>query len=90
MVSDAARHRVVLSAEDGIADGGVGASIVTAVRCAATEADAPRTLTMGLPRAFLPHGRAADILADAGLDGAGLAAAVLGALPATAIEGRPA
>ena len=89
MVSDAARHRVVLSAEDGMVDGGVGASIATAVRGAAPEADAPRTLTIGLPRAFLPHGRAADILADAGLDGAGLAAAVLGALPAAPNQGRP-
>ncbi|HEY1989090.1 MAG TPA: 1-deoxy-D-xylulose-5-phosphate synthase [Acidimicrobiales bacterium] len=81
MVADAARHRLVLSAEDGIAEGGVGASIATAVRGAASRGDGPRTLTLGLPRTFLPHGRAADILADAGLDGAGLAAAVLAALP---------
>ena len=37
--------------------------------------------TMGLPPALLPHGRPADILAEAGLDGAGLATAVLRALP---------
>ncbi|HEV3266664.1 MAG TPA: 1-deoxy-D-xylulose-5-phosphate synthase [Acidimicrobiales bacterium] len=85
MVADAARHRLVLSAEDGIADGGVGASIAAAVRRASPgrtseEGDGPLTETMGLPRAFLPHGRAADILADAGLDGAGLAAAVLDTL----------
>jgi 1-deoxy-D-xylulose-5-phosphate synthase len=81
MVEDAVRHRLVLSAEDGIVDGGVGASIATEVRCAALGEDAPLTLAMGLPRAFLPHGRAADILAAAGLDGSGLAAAVLGAFP---------
>ncbi|MGH9097602.1 MAG: transketolase C-terminal domain-containing protein, partial [Acidimicrobiales bacterium] len=81
MVADAARHRLVLSAEDGIADGGVGASIATAVRGVASGGDGPLTLSMGLPGTFLPHGRAADILADAGLDGAGLAAVVLATLP---------
>jgi 1-deoxy-D-xylulose-5-phosphate synthase len=86
MVEDAARHRLVLSAEDGIADGGVGASMATAVghaaRGRAMVGDAvPLTLTLGLPPAFLPHGRPADILAEAGLDGAGLATAVLRALP---------
>jgi 1-deoxy-D-xylulose-5-phosphate synthase len=85
MVEDAARHRLVLSAEDGIAEGGVGASIVGAVRRARpgrapNGGDSPLTVTMGLPPAFLPHGRAADILAEAGLDGAGLAAAALDAL----------
>ncbi|HWD51551.1 MAG TPA: transketolase C-terminal domain-containing protein, partial [Acidimicrobiales bacterium] len=80
MVADAARHRLVLSAEDGIADGGVGAAIATAVRCAGAGNDGPRTLALGLPRTFLPHGRASDILADAGLDGPGLAAAVIEAL----------
>jgi 1-deoxy-D-xylulose-5-phosphate synthase len=59
----------------------VGASIATALGCAAVGDDGPLTLTLGLPRTFLPHGRPADILADAGLDGAGLAAAVLAALP---------
>jgi len=71
MVADAARHRLVLSAEDGIADGGVGATIATALRGAAVGDDGPVTLTLGLPRAFLPHGGATRILADAGLDGAG-------------------
>ena len=81
MVADAARHRLVLSAEDGIADGGVGAAIATAVRGVAVGNDGPLTLSLGLPRAFLPHGGAARILAEAGLDGTGLAAAVLAALP---------
>jgi 1-deoxy-D-xylulose-5-phosphate synthase len=86
MVEDAARHTLVLTAEDGIADGGVGASIATGVdraaRGRAMVGDAgPLTLTKGLPSAFLPHGRPADLLAEAGLDGAGLEAAVLGALP---------
>ncbi|HEX3841422.1 MAG TPA: 1-deoxy-D-xylulose-5-phosphate synthase [Acidimicrobiales bacterium] len=86
MVEDAARHSLVLTAEDGIADGGVGASIATAVgrtaRGRAMVGDpGPFTLTQGLPSAFLPHGRPADLLAEAGLDGAGLEAAVLRALP---------
>ena len=78
LLADAATHRVVLTAEDGILEGGVGASIAQALRCSRAH-----VLPQGLPLAFLAHGKADDILAEHGLDGPGLtrtALATLGAL----------
>ena len=40
----------------------------------------PTTITLGTPLAFLPHGKPADLLANLGLDGPGIAATVLKAL----------
>ena len=42
----------------------------------------PTTITLGTPLAFLPHGKPADLLANLGLDGPGIAASVLKALDA--------
>ena len=36
----------------------------------------PPTVALGTPPAYLPHGRAADLLANLGLDGPGIAATV--------------
>ncbi len=78
MLADAARHRVVVTAEDGLRVGGAGTFLADAVERTATGAErpAPRVVTLGIPREYLPHDRADDILASAGLDGAGIAAAV--------------
>jgi deoxyxylulose-5-phosphate synthase len=42
----------------------------------------PPALTLGIPSAFLPHGKADRILAELGLDGPGVAAATMKALAA--------
>ena len=77
MVDDADAHDLVVSAEDGIADGGVGGRIEAALGRRAERAQAPAFVACGAPTDYLPHGDAADILSGLGLDGPGIAAAVL-------------
>ncbi len=74
MLDDAFDHRLVVTAEDGIIDGGVGSMVAAALRRRARPGSAPPSVvTCGLPVAYLPHGKADDILVTHRLDGAGLA-----------------
>jgi 1-deoxy-D-xylulose-5-phosphate synthase len=82
LVDDARRHDLVVTAEDGIAEGGIGAAVVSALARSADPAPAPRTITLGTPVAYLPHGKPVDLLANLGLDGPGIAATVLKSLDA--------
>src|SRR5215218_2778591 len=84
MLADAARHRVVVTAEDGIREGGVGSAIADAVGCSGSLAGAPEVLVLGTPVEFLAHGKPDAILAQLGLDGAGIVAATRRALAAPA------
>jgi 1-deoxy-D-xylulose-5-phosphate synthase len=73
MLDDAARHRVVVTVEDGIRDGGVGSAIEDELQqrdCLA------RVEVLGVPVKFLPHGKPDRILANLGLDADGIAATV--------------
>lgn len=72
MLDDACRHPVVITVEDGLAEGGIGSAVASALR--AREADRPRVRVLGIPTEYLPHGKADQILADLGLDGEGVAA----------------
>jgi 1-deoxy-D-xylulose-5-phosphate synthase len=61
----------VLTAEDGVRDGGVGSLIADAIsRCAS--GPSPRVRVLGTPVEFIQHGKPDQILADLGLDGPGL------------------
>ncbi len=82
MIADAAHHRLVVTAEDGLRTGGAGTHLADAVARAADEAKraAPPVKTLGVPRAFLPHDKADAILAGLGLDGPGVASSVRRAL----------
>jgi 1-deoxy-D-xylulose-5-phosphate synthase len=80
LLADARRHELVVTAEDGIAEGGVGAAVVSALARGADGAPVPSTIVLGTPVAYLPHGKPADLLANLGLDGPGIAATVLKAL----------
>jgi 1-deoxy-D-xylulose-5-phosphate synthase len=73
MIADAARHRLVVTCEDGIRDGGIGEMIADAVR--AERADACVEV-VGIPTRFIPQGSADRILAGFGLDADGLVATV--------------
>ncbi len=85
LLDAAADHPLVLVAEDGVAEGGVGALVTSALGAAGR--GAPRVLCAGVPVAYVAHGRSADILAELSLDAEGLAKRVRAALvPA----GRPA
>ena len=79
MLADAGRHRLVVVAEDGVAEGGAGALV--AARLAAQAPDT-RVVVAGVPMVHVPHGPADQLLAGFGLDGPGLAATVLGVRPA--------
>ncbi len=74
MLADAATHPMVLTAEDGIRDGGVGSLIADSISRLDAMATPPRVRVLGTPTAFLPHAKPAAILAGLGLDGPGLEA----------------
>jgi 1-deoxy-D-xylulose-5-phosphate synthase len=76
MLADARRHPLVVTAEDGIAEGGVGALLAAALGAMEAGTPAPPTVSLGTPAAFLPHAKPADLLANLGLDGPGIAATV--------------
>ena len=76
MLADAARHRVVIVAEDGLRDGGVGMMIAAAM----SDHGAPQCVLLGVPTRFVPHGKQDRILAQLGLDADGLTRAVREAL----------
>jgi 1-deoxy-D-xylulose-5-phosphate synthase len=77
MLADAARHPLVVTAEDGVRVGGAGSAIADAL---ATVPNAPVVVPLGTPDAYIPHGKADGILADLGLDAAGIAASVRAAV----------
>jgi 1-deoxy-D-xylulose-5-phosphate synthase len=72
MIADAAAHGAVVTVEDGIRDGGIGMTIADQVH--ALSPTAP-VRVLGIPAKFLPQGSAEKILAQLGLDAAGIAAA---------------
>ncbi len=78
MLTDAARHRLVVTVEDGVRHGGAGAFLVDAMSAQVESAGVPgpATRVLGVPRQFLAQGKADDILASLGLDGAGIAESV--------------
>ena len=76
MLADARTHGLVVTAEDGIAEGGVGALLAAALGALEAETPPPATIALGTPAAYLPHGKPAALLANLGLDGPGIAATV--------------
>jgi 1-deoxy-D-xylulose-5-phosphate synthase len=82
MLAAAAGHRLVVTVEDGIVQGGIGSQIVDGMGSLDESRAIPPVLTLGTPSAFIPHGKADQILTELGLDGPGVAAATLKALAA--------
>jgi 1-deoxy-D-xylulose-5-phosphate synthase len=78
MLADALLHQVVITVEDGVVAGGVGASIASTLRSTVQSGPLPAIVSCGLPLAYFPQGKADDILAGLGLDGPSLAQRVLG------------
>jgi 1-deoxy-D-xylulose-5-phosphate synthase len=66
----ATRYPLLLTAEDGVASGGLGAAVLEAL---APSGGAGKVRVAALPDSFLPHGKGSDILAQHGLSAAGLA-----------------
>ncbi len=80
MLADASAHRLVVTVEDGVAEGGVGSLAAGAIGRLALGGTAPPVVTVGTPLAYLPHGKPAAILASLGLDATGIAATIEKAL----------
>ncbi|MGW1281624.1 1-deoxy-D-xylulose-5-phosphate synthase [Streptomyces tsukubensis] len=74
----AARHRLVVTVEDALRTGGMGTALAQACQ---DQAVPTPVITLGLPTAFVPQGPRGTLLAEAGLDGPGITAAVLAAHP---------
>jgi 1-deoxy-D-xylulose-5-phosphate synthase len=81
LLDDAAGFDVVVTVEDGLREGGIGDAIAHAVaeRTLGTGRN-PRVEVLGVPVAYLPHGKPDAILAELGLDAAGVAASTRAAL----------
>ncbi len=77
MLADAARHDVVVTVEDGVRFGGAGMFLGDALASWVGDGQPrPPVTNLGIPRAYIPQGRPDDLLAELGLDGAGVAASV--------------
>ncbi|GAA4207431.1 1-deoxy-D-xylulose-5-phosphate synthase [Actinocatenispora rupis] len=77
----AAGHRLVVTVEDGVREGGVGQAVASSLAEAGVEVP---VRVLGLPRGYLPHAKRGDLLARYGLDAGGIAEATLAALGRTA------
>ncbi len=69
MLDQAHHHKLVVTIEDGLAEGGIGSNIALELG----KANGPRVQVLGIPTEYIPHGKADAILASLGLDGAGVA-----------------
>jgi len=84
MLADAARHRVVVTVEDGMRQGGAGMFLAEALADSLPPGTAPHVTVLGVPRTFIPQDKPDRILAGFGLDGPGVAATVRTLVDATA------
>ena len=75
MVDDALRHPVVVTVEDGLADGGVGSALADELR-RRSDGGGPKVAVLGVPDRYIPHNKPDVILAQLGLDAVGIAATV--------------
>ena len=65
----AQHHHCLISIEDGVVQGGVGEAIGACLRDAGLQTP---FLPLGIPNHFQEHGSRDELMADAGLDAAGL------------------
>ena len=90
MLDDAARHRFVLTIEDGLRSGGVGAAIADEIsERTIGSTTPPRVRVLGVPDAYIPHGKPDAILAELGLDATGITASALSLLSADQLDTPP-
>jgi 1-deoxy-D-xylulose-5-phosphate synthase len=71
MLHDLARHDLVVTIEDGLRDGGVGSAIADALRDLAP-ASGMSVRVLGVPSAYIPHGKPDVILTELGLNAEGI------------------
>jgi 1-deoxy-D-xylulose-5-phosphate synthase len=76
MLEAAGAAPLVVTVENGYVAGGAGAHLADRVIELTGVREAPPVLRLGVPDGYLPHGKPDQILAELGLDAAGIAAAV--------------
>ena len=74
LIDLAARHRLVVTIEDGVRVGGVGTRLRQDMRAAGVDTALHE---VGLPDAFLPHAERSEILAETGLTAPAIASDIL-------------
>ena len=89
MLADAARHRFVVTIEDGLREGGVGSAVADRVGELALGHREPRVRVLGIPAAYIPAGKPDAILAELGLDTAGILASARSLMAAEHPHGAP-
>ncbi|NHZ70743.1 MAG: hypothetical protein GWP18_03795, partial [Proteobacteria bacterium] len=72
MLADAAQHDIVITVEDGFREGGAGTAIETALKDLGSDA---AIVVLGVPIEYIPHANPDKILAEIGLNAAGVASA---------------
>ena len=82
MLTDAAGHRAVVTVEDGWREGGAGSCVADRLVLSGREGPVPTIRVLGVPNQYIPQGKPDQILADCGLDAAGIAASAREALKA--------
>ncbi|MFA9444880.1 1-deoxy-D-xylulose-5-phosphate synthase [Egicoccus sp. AB-alg6-2] len=75
MLDAAAAAPLVVTVENGVVGGGAGAELVDRLVERVGVRHAPPVLKLGVPDGYLPHGKPDHIMAELGLDAAGVAAA---------------
>ena len=87
MLDDAARHRFVLTVEDGLRVGGIGSAIADELsELTLGVAVPPKVRVLGTPVAFMAHGKPDEIFAEIGLDAAGITASALSLIHAESTD----
>ena len=81
MIADAMEHDVVITAEDGIRDGGIGMTIENTINDTSTSTTSmthkrPIVRVLGVPTTFVPTAKPQVILHQMGLDSQGIVATV--------------
>ncbi len=75
MIDHASAHKVVITVEDGIREGGIGMTIEDVVTHT-SGANRPVVEVLGIPKQFIPQAKPDAILSRIGLDAEGIAATV--------------
>ncbi|MGI9017181.1 MAG: 1-deoxy-D-xylulose-5-phosphate synthase [Euzebya sp.] len=76
MLDDLCGHALVVTVENGYVNGGAGAYIADRLVELTGVMQAPRVLRMGVPDGYIQHAKPERILAELGLDAAGVEAAI--------------
>ena len=85
MLADAGRHPHVITIEDGLREGGVGMTVTDLLAELTIGHAEPRVRVLGVPSQYIAHGKPDAILAELGLDAAGIVASALSMMNADEI-----